>query len=143
MDDWLFGCDVCQEVCPWNHKAPRVDAAEFWPEAGSNPIDLIELFRMTDEQFRRRFRRSPLWRPKRRGILRNAAIVLGNQRAPQAIQALTWGLDDMEPLVREACAWALGQLGGERAQQVLRARRKHETDPAVRTAISRALNRVP
>jgi epoxyqueuosine reductase len=143
MGDWLFGCDVCQEVCPWNRKAPRVDAAEFWPEAGSNPIDLIELFGMTDEQFRRRFRRSPLWRPKRRGLLRNAAIVLGNQRAPQAIQALTLGLDDMEPLVREACAWALGQLGGERAQQVLQARRKHETDTAVRTAISRALNRVP
>jgi epoxyqueuosine reductase len=143
MGDWLFGCDVCQEVCPWNRKAPRVEAAEFCPEAGSNPIDLIELFGMTDEQFRRRFRRSPLWRPKRRGILRNAAIVLGNQRHPRAIEALALGLDDAEPLVREACAWALGQFIGEQAQQVLQARLELETDPAVRTAIGRALNRDP
>jgi epoxyqueuosine reductase len=122
IGDWLFGCDVCQEVCPWNRKAPRVEAPEFHPGADTNPVDLIELFGTTDEQFRRRFRHTPLWRSKRRGILRNAAIVLGNQRPPQAIDALETGLNDAEPLVREACAWALGQFGDERAQRTLQSR---------------------
>jgi epoxyqueuosine reductase len=72
-----------------------------------NPIDLISLFDLDDEAFRRRFRHTPLWRAKRRGLLRNAAIVLGNRSTPAAITALTKGLNDPEPLVREACAWAL------------------------------------
>jgi epoxyqueuosine reductase len=112
MGDWLFGCDICQEVCPWNRKAPRSEAEEFRPAAGSNPIALAPLFEMTDEQFRRRFRHSPLWRSKRRGILRNAAMVLGNQRPPDAAGALSRGLQDAEPLVREACALTLRRANG-------------------------------
>jgi epoxyqueuosine reductase len=113
IGDWLFGCDVCQDVCPWNAKPdPRASAApaELQPTFDSNPVDLAGLFDFDDEAFRRRFRQTPLWRAKRRGILRNAAIVLGNQRAPSAIQALTKGLNDAEPLVREACRWALDRI---------------------------------
>jgi epoxyqueuosine reductase len=77
----------------------------------ANPIDLIALFDLDDEAFRRRFRDTPLWRAKRRGILRNAAIVLGNQQqAAAATTALTKGLTDPEPLVREACGWALARI---------------------------------
>jgi epoxyqueuosine reductase len=65
---------------------------------------------LDDAEFRRRFRDTPLWRSKRRGILRNAAIVLGNQRATAAIAALTKGASDEEPLVREACSWALTEI---------------------------------
>jgi epoxyqueuosine reductase len=68
------------------------------------------LFDLTEDDFRQRFRHTPLWRAHRRGLLRNAAIVLGNQRASAAIPALTKGLVDEEPLVREACAWALAQI---------------------------------
>ncbi len=81
MGDWLFGCDVCQDVCPWNHRAPLSQEAEFQPADGMNPIDLIALFDLDEAAVRARFRHSPLWRAKRRGLLRNAAIVLGNQRA--------------------------------------------------------------
>jgi epoxyqueuosine reductase len=109
LGDWVFGCDVCQDVCPWNHRAPTVDEPAFQPALDANPVDLIALFDLDDEAFRRRFRHTPLWRSKRRGLLRNAAIVLGNQRLPTAIPALTRGLNDGEPLVNEACAWALRQ----------------------------------
>ena len=74
---------------------------------------------MTDSDFRSRFRRTPLWRAKRRGLLRNAALVAGNQRAPELRDALIHGLSDSEPLVREACAWALGRYDDPLARQAL------------------------
>ena len=112
IGDWLFGCDICQEVCPWNRFATSSTLAELQPSSSppTNPVDLCELFALDEAAFRRRFRYTPLWRAKRRGILRNAAIVLGNQRAVSANAALQRGLLDDEPLVREACAWALARI---------------------------------
>jgi epoxyqueuosine reductase len=109
--DWVFGCDVCQDVCPWNTKSPSIDEPELAPRSGANPLELTALFDLDDAGFRSRFRNTPLWRAKRRGILRNAAIVLGNQRARHAVAALKKGLADEEELVREACRWALEQIG--------------------------------
>src|SRR5262249_30997191 len=125
--DWVFGCDVCQDVCPWNHRAPQSDEADFKPAIGMNPLELAELFEMDEEAFRQRFRHSPLWRPKRRGLLRNAAIVLGNRPSIQALPALVRGLNDNEPLVRGACAWALGQYQSAESQSVLSKRLAIET----------------
>jgi len=79
IGDRLFGCDACQEVCPFNRRAPCTVEPALRPGEGMNPTDLPPLFELDDETFRRRFRHTPLWRAKRRGILRNAAIVLGNQ----------------------------------------------------------------
>lgn len=110
MGDWLFGCDICQEVCPWNNHAQQTDEPAFQPLATMNPVELAELFDLDEAAFRQRFRNTPLWRPHRRGLLRNAAIVLGNQRCEAAIPALAKGLEDVEPIVREACAWALEQM---------------------------------
>lgn len=109
-DDWLFGCDVCQEVCPWNRRVPEAGEPEFSPSADRTTIDLIELFNLTEEEFRQRFRKTPLWRSKRRGILRNAALVLGSQKCEAAESALQRGLADEEPLVQNACRWALERL---------------------------------
>jgi len=139
IGSWLFGCDVCQDVCPWNTKAPITSEPAFQPLADSNPLALVELFALDDEAFRQRFRRTPLWRSKRRGILRNAAIVLGNQRDLAAFPALVQGLNDSEPLIRGACAWAMGQLGSAEAQQALQARLTIETEPIVREEIEHAL----
>ncbi len=111
LGDWIFGCDICQEVCPWNRRAPTSDEPTFIPVPDRNPASLAELLAMTDEDFRHRFRRTPLWRAKRRGLLRNAALAAGNQRDAGLGAALVRGLDDPEPLVREACAWALARHG--------------------------------
>jgi epoxyqueuosine reductase len=139
MGDWLFGCDVCQDVCPWNHKAPLSGESRFQPLAGMTTLDLIELFELDEAAFRARFRHTPLWRPRRRGLLRNAAIVLGNGRPPQAVGTLVRGLNDVEPLVRGACAWALGRFHVDRARQALQARLLGENDPEVRCEIEAAM----
>ena len=109
MDDWVFGCDVCQDVCPWNRGAPKTAESTFAPRDDLYPIALSPLFQWTDAEFRARFKQTPLWRAKRRGLLRNAAIVLGNHPCEAAIPALARGLEDEEALVRDAAAWALGR----------------------------------
>lgn len=138
LGDWLFGCDICQEVCPWNHRAPVVETPEFQPRQGLDPADLPALFTWTDEQFRQRLHDTPLWRARRRGLLRNAAIVLGNQRSADSIAALSLGLSDAEPLVRGACAWALGRMEDSAARELLEARLAIETDEQVRAEIHAA-----
>jgi epoxyqueuosine reductase len=110
MGDWVFGCDVCQEVCPWNRKAPLGVEPAFRPRPGFEALDLIELLGLSESAFRQRFRGTALTRPKRRGLLRNAAIVLGNQGSPSALPALERALADPEPLVREAARWAIEQI---------------------------------
>jgi epoxyqueuosine reductase len=106
-----------------------------------NPLQLAGLFELSDEQFRRRFRDTPLWRARRRGLLRNAAIVLGNCPAPAALPGLLLGLDDPEPLVRGACAWAVGQADHSSARGALAARNSMESDMAVRAEIAASLAR--
>jgi epoxyqueuosine reductase len=139
MGDWLFGCDVCQDVCPWNSRAPQSAQTEFSPRPDSNPIDLAALFDLDDDAFRARFRHTPLWRPKRRGLLRNAAIALGNRPTESAIPALIRGLNDVEPLVRGACAWALGRYQNEEVAAVLRRKETMEMDENVCDEIRNAL----
>ncbi|NUQ65570.1 MAG: tRNA epoxyqueuosine(34) reductase QueG [Pirellulales bacterium] len=132
MGDWLFGCDICQEVCPWNRRSPASLEEAFRPAEGMDPVELCALFYLDDESFRRRFRATPLWRPRRRGLLRNAAIVLGNRPAPSATAALIHGLNDVEPLVRGACAWALKRYDSQEAQAALADRAVIEDDADVR-----------
>lgn len=138
VGEWFFGCDVCQEVCPWNRHAKRSEESAFVPLAGANPIDLAPLFGWDDAAFRKRFHATPLWRPKRRGLLRNAALVLGATRAPGSATALGLGLNDDEPLVRAACAWALGRIGTETAAALLGERGRVEVDEMVREEIGSA-----
>ena len=95
MGEWLFGCDACQEVCPWNRRAALSPEKDFRPAHGMNPADTAALFDLDDAAFRARFRHTPLWRAKRRGILRNAAILLGNRPTAQGLAALHRGLQDL------------------------------------------------
>ena len=141
MQDWILGCDVCQDICPWNNKASVSSSEEFRPVDDLFPLDLHSLFRLDDQQFRARFRKTPLWRPKRRGILRNAAIALGNQPSEQGLESLALGIDDIEPLVRGASAWAIGmhrQRWNQRADQLLNDRLKIEEDETVVSEIQSA-----
>jgi epoxyqueuosine reductase len=135
LGDRVFGCDDCQDVCPWNRKAARAPH----PPGAAAGLSLAPLFDLDEAGFRERFRETALSRAKRRGILRNAAVVLGNRRDASAVPALVKGLRDPEPLVRAHAAWALGEIGnGEAASALARAARS-ESDPAVREEIALAL----
>jgi epoxyqueuosine reductase len=143
MDNWILGCDICQEVCPWNRKAPKSTESDFSPLEDQNPIALRGLFWLSEQDFRDRFRHTPLWRPKRRGILRNAAIALGNRPHEANIAALQQGLNDAEPLVRGASAWALGRskrvIQEQRIDPMLHLQLEHELDAEVIEEIQLAL----
>lgn len=141
MEPWIFGCDACQTVCPWNRFAPQSPLADFAPRPETNPADLASLFELDEETFRQRYRQTPLWRAHRRGLLRNAALVLGNQRSEKGLPALTRGLTDPEPVVRGASAWALGELESEAARHLLQQRLAQETDPEVRREIEAAVGK--
>lgn len=135
MGDWIFGCDVCQDVCPFNRFASETRWPEFHPEAGAGPrLDLVELLSIAgDEEFRARFRGTPLTRPKRRGLLRNAAVVAANVGATAAVHTLIERVEsDREPLIRSHALWALGQLDPKRAAPIAERALKSDPDPSVR-----------
>jgi epoxyqueuosine reductase len=143
MGDWVFGCDVCQEVCPWNIRfAPdRGDPAlASDPEIGRP--DLVDELAMDLKAFNRKFKGSAVKRPKRRGYLRNVAVALGNSGSSAAVPGLEKALlEDDEPLVRGHAAWALGRIGGDRASAALGRAAGVEVDPYVQAEIDSALRK--
>ena len=110
MGDWLFGCDLCQDVCPWNHRAPVSQEPGFQPLPDLNPANASSLLAISESDFKRRFEASPLGRPGWDGLRRNAAIVLGNSEDPKFLAVLTVHVEDSSPVVREAVAWAIDKL---------------------------------
>jgi len=137
----IFGCDVCQQVCPWNKKVRETKEPRFAPRAGPDVPELVELMRLSEEEFEARYADSPLARAKRRGLLRNVAVALGNWADPVAIPALIDGLNDDDPLVRGHAAWALGCIDRPEATKALEFRLQLEDDGWVRTEIGLALER--
>ncbi|MYA72273.1 tRNA epoxyqueuosine(34) reductase QueG [Candidatus Poribacteria bacterium] len=135
----IFGCDICQEVCPWNSKAVPTDEPAFQPRDGNLSPKLLSLIGMTQQEFSRRFKGSPIKRTKRRGFLRNVLVAIGNWGEPRAVPALKNALTDHEPLVRSHAAWALGKIGGDTAKQILQTRLTIETEQEVITEIQNAL----
>src|SRR3984893_2507144 len=133
LGNWIFGCDICQEVCPWN------------VSTGATPDDALmpflpDLMALEDEGFRRRFGKSAVARTRRRGLLRNAAVVLGNSGNRDAVAVLARSLEnEIEPLVRSHAAWALGRLGGATARAALERLRGTEIDPDVSAEVEAAL----
>src|SRR5690606_22293129 len=139
----VWGCDVCQQVCPWNDDAQVADRPEFRPVPGLDPApSLIDMLHMSTGKFKRRFgRTAAAWRGKKT-LQRNAAVALGNTRNPRVVPALARALrEDPKPLVRGAAAWALGRIGGEEARAALEQARAAEHDPSVLDEMPRALGR--
>lgn len=135
LGDWVFGCDVCQDVCPFNRFASDTQWPEFHPQSGVGPrLDLAEVLSISsDDQFRARFRGTPLTRPRRRGLLRNAAVVAANVGATAAVPLLIARVEnDDEALIRSHCLWALGRLDSNRAAPIAERALKGDPDPLVR-----------
>jgi len=109
MGDWIFGCDICQEVCPWNRHAPGSSEPTFQPRGGETALSLAGLLALDEQAFRKRFKGSAIKRAKRTGLLRSAAIALGNKPDPASFPALAAAAGDADPVVREAAKWALGR----------------------------------
>ncbi|HEY9719966.1 MAG TPA: tRNA epoxyqueuosine(34) reductase QueG [Trichormus sp.] len=134
LGEWVFGCDVCQEVCPYNQRPPEAVWEEFQPDKGAGHfLDLVALLQIkSEEEFRARFAHSPLRRPKRRGLLRNALVVLGNHLAGtttyamseaqeiavlRAIESLIF--DEPDDMLREHAIWAVEQSKQSAAATIL------------------------
>lgn len=157
MLDWVFGCDICQDVCPVNRKALPGNSP-LWkeeqipagltkdgrksgdaPGGGLGTLDLVELLQISEEEFRRRFKGSPILRAKRVGLQRNACVALGNLSDPVAVPALCLALTEGEILVRGHAAWALGRIGTPEARRALDEALSKERDPEVLGEIDETL----
>jgi epoxyqueuosine reductase len=137
---WVFGCDVCQDVCPWNRRAPRTAEAAFEPR----PLPALgELLALDEAAYLESLRGSPLKRARREGLARNAAVALGNHGTARDLAALSEALGRPEPTVRGHAAWALGRIGGPPARAALLAARAREAETAVLEEIERALTGAP
>lgn len=117
--DWIFGCDDCQEVCPVNRRAieGRLSSLRGYQDDDAFPA-LHQLLTMDDQQFRARYRGSAVTRTKRRGLVRNACVALGNLRDETSVGPLLSIVHDPsnEPLIRAHAAWAVGRIGGHQAR---------------------------
>ncbi len=136
---WVFGCDICQEVCPWNKKAKPTQEEAFKPRPWSSP-EIMELLSLTDNEFRERFRGSALKRAKRSGLVRNGCVAIGNLREVRALPLLIRLLkEDPDPVVREHAAWALGRMATPDALKALQEALTTETDERVRQEVHLSL----
>jgi epoxyqueuosine reductase len=157
MGNWVFGCDVCQEACPYNRDVPPSAQSAWRSDPGVAAPPLLELLALDEQAFRARYRGTPVLRARRRGLVRNACIAAGNcaawrqdaeergasrdaEGARAAVRTLGRLLADPEPLVRGHAAWALGSLGGPAAQKALKGALADEVDPWVREELQVALS---
>ncbi|MBI5628370.1 MAG: tRNA epoxyqueuosine(34) reductase QueG, partial [Candidatus Rokubacteria bacterium] len=117
----IFGCDDCQEVCPWNRFAVKTANPDFAERPGQRTPELIPLLSVDEASFRARYEGTAVLRARRSGFVRNVAVALGNLGDPRAVGPLRGVLGaDPDPLVRGHAAWALGRIGGPEAIAALR-----------------------
>ena len=140
MGDWVFGCDLCQEVCPVNRKAAPSREPDFQKRPDFDAPDLFYLLELDDDDFRARFEGSPIRRAKREGLQRNACVSLGNIGRPVR-RSRPWrkALESGGDLVRPHAAWALGRIGTAEATAALDRALNTESEAEVRREIAEAL----
>lgn len=139
--DWVFGCDVCQQVCPWNRFSATSGDPAFTPREGVPQVELTKELKLTVEEFNRKFKGSAVRRAKRGGYLRNVAVALGNAGGDAgAVRALQETLlNDPDAQVRGHAAWALGKIGSDACRHVLETSLAEEKDVKVLAEIQDAL----
>jgi epoxyqueuosine reductase len=136
----IFGCDICQDVCPYNTKCRSTPEPAFQPRPGLHDPELMPLLNLTAAEFKTKFHESPILRAKRRGFLRNVCVALGNSRKIEAVPALVRTLrEDPDALVRGHAAWALGRIDRDEVETALRQAYASEADSMVQEEIRIAL----
>ena len=125
----IYGCDACLEACPWNRfaKASQLIGNHLRPDL--NQPNLLELLSLDEQEFRRRFSGSPMARTKRRGLLRNVCVALGNIGDENALPALMKASADSESLIAEHAQWAIEEIEGRRKNSLINCGSKRETAP--------------
>ncbi len=139
IGNWLFGCDLCQEVCPYNQRPPITPWQEFRPESGAGHyLDLLSILKLKDKaEFVRRFQQTALTRPKLRGMQRNALVVAGNRRPPGMIpQLLEFALNQPDAMLREHAAWALSRYEEKESRRAVDKLYGNEPDELAREAMA-------
>ena len=116
MNNLIFGCDICQDVCPWNDEVPLSKVEDFQPREGNRAPDLKELSRLSAEEFSQRYRKSPIKRAKWRGFMRNVAVAMGNSGNPEMIPELEGLMGSEDPMIRRHAEWALSALGAQKKE---------------------------
>jgi epoxyqueuosine reductase len=137
----IFGCDICQQVCPWNQRFgnEREILPEFQAVDSLQNLNPMFELQLSEEEFQGKYQDSPMKRTKRWGYLRNIAVALGNQKFQEAVPALQEALNDSEMLIRAHAAWALGEIGGDQSLAALKTRLAVENNAQVQAEISLAL----
>lgn len=153
LGTWVFGCDICQEVCPYNQRPAQTPWEEFHPERGAghylNLFDVLKL--KSSKEFRTKFHNTPLTRPKLKGMQRNALVVLGNWLSDNSglhsfdkeqiiAEVFAFAKESPESMLREHACWALAQAPGLAAKKQLAALAQAEPDKGVADRISGYLN---
>ena len=139
LGDWVFGCDVCQEVCPWNRKVGPADDAPFRPGPHLEGSSLADLVMLDEAGFEARFAGTGLTRPRRQGLARNALIVAANTGDGAALDAAAAALDDPDPVLRSTASRSLLRSGGGEARRLVARAHARETDGEVRRDMEEAL----
>ena len=139
IGNWVFGCDLCQDVCPWNRKAPTAAHPRLQPHPDRLAPPLPDLLALDQDAFARRFRGSAVKRAKWTGFMRNVCVAAGNWGDPAALAGLERHLFESPPLVATHAAWALGQLRDNAGRSILQRAWENSTDASVRTSIAQAL----
>jgi epoxyqueuosine reductase len=140
MGNWIYGCDICQNVCPFQRFAKPTHETAFLPvDIDRTAPPLLDILMLDESAFEQRFHGTPIERIKRERLIRNACIAAGNWRDEAAVQTLTRLLNDNSPLVRGHAVWALAQVAGEAARPALTALQNRESDADVLAEIEFAL----
>ena len=140
IGSWIFGCDICQDVCPVNRNISETTIPEFFPQSTNHTLpELLPLLNLNEYEFREKFKNSPIKRAKLEGLKRNVCVALGNSQNPKAIPALTKMLYTETELIKIHAAWALGQIGGKSACKTLQNAYEKEISKDVQKEISLSL----
>ena len=133
LGDWVFGCDICQDVCPWNNKAPRANPEIWKPNPEHAWPDLVEWLRTPADELNDRFLGSPLRRAGGQGLRRNALIVLANTKTESALEVIeSVACQDPDPVIRATAVWAAQSMGSRRVV----ATAQQDDDPMVRAEVT-------